>query len=89
MQAQLQEGTLMALCRAVQEVLLREGTVVDVSAPVAVCGDIHGQLFDLWRQFDAGKPLEPHRALFYRFVHSRLSFRSILFRAICLGYNNE
>lgn len=54
--ANLNEALLLNLLCLSREALLAESTsaVVDVAAPVAICGDIHGQLSDLWRQFDRG-----------------------------------
>jgi serine/threonine-protein phosphatase PP1 catalytic subunit len=47
------------LCQAIQPVFLAESCVLEVTPPVVVCGDIHGQFHDLLRVFDtAGRP--PH-----------------------------
>jgi hypothetical protein len=48
---------LLSLLHLAREALLAASSsaVVDVPAPVAICGDVHGQLFDLWRQFDKGE----------------------------------
>ena len=42
------------LCENVKEILMEESNVQPVSAPVTICGDIHGQLFDLLELFRKG-----------------------------------
>lgn len=43
----------------IEELLCEESNVVPVSSPVVVCGDIHGQFFDLLTLFKTGgKPAE-------------------------------
>jgi serine/threonine-protein phosphatase PPG1 len=38
----LHETVLKEICEKTKEVLMREGNVVHISAPVTVVGDIHG-----------------------------------------------
>jgi hypothetical protein len=42
------------LCERIKEILLEESNVHCVSTPVTVCGDIHGQFWDLKELFRIG-----------------------------------
>ena len=48
----LSADEVIALCDAAQEVLEAEPTLLQLSAPIKVFGDIHGQFADLMRLFD-------------------------------------
>jgi len=48
------EGQLKALCTAVREIVLGQNTLLEVEAPLKICGDIHGQYHDLLRLFEYG-----------------------------------
>ncbi|KAI4459152.1 serine/threonine-protein phosphatase pp2a-related [Holotrichia oblita] len=50
----LPENDLKKLCDKVNEILLEESNVQPVSTPVTVCGDIHGQFYDLEELFRKG-----------------------------------
>jgi serine/threonine-protein phosphatase 6 catalytic subunit len=50
----LEENDLKKLCDYVCDLLLEESNVQPVSTPVTVCGDIHGQFYDLEELFRTG-----------------------------------
>lgn len=60
----LPERSLKQLCDLVVEYLIEESNVQPVSSPVTVCGDIHGQFYDLMRLFETGGQLPDTRYVF-------------------------
>jgi hypothetical protein len=48
----LPENQIRQLCVKTREIFLSEASLVELSAPVVICGDIHGQYDDLLRHFD-------------------------------------
>jgi diadenosine tetraphosphatase ApaH/serine/threonine PP2A family protein phosphatase len=50
----LREGDVVSLLTFAEHLFYREGTVLTLTAPITVCGDIHGQYFDLQILFDVG-----------------------------------
>ncbi len=44
----------LSICSRVTELLRKEPNVVPVRAPVTICGDIHGQFYDLKELFQIG-----------------------------------
>lgn len=53
----LPEDDMKKLCELVRSYLLEESNVQPVDAPVTICGDIHGQFFDLLELFRTGGEL--------------------------------
>ena len=51
------ESDLKQLCSMVKAILLEESNVVRVRPPTTICGDIHGQFYDLLELFRNGGTL--------------------------------
>ena len=60
----LSEHDLKILCDKVKEILCEESNVQPVDAPVIVCGDIHGQFYDLKNLFKMGGEIPEKKYLF-------------------------
>jgi serine/threonine-protein phosphatase 4 catalytic subunit len=50
----IKESEVKSLCIKAREILNQEGNVLQVHAPVTVCGDIHGQFYDFIELFRIG-----------------------------------
>ncbi|KAJ3497638.1 hypothetical protein NLJ89_g10323 [Agrocybe chaxingu] len=50
----ISEEQVKRLCLKAREILIEEGNVQVVDSPVTICGDIHGQFFDLMELFKMG-----------------------------------
>ncbi|KAJ3737060.1 Metallo-dependent phosphatase-like protein [Lentinula guzmanii] len=50
----ISEEQVKRLCFKAREILIEEGNVQVIDSPVTICGDIHGQFFDLMELFKVG-----------------------------------
>ena len=53
-QANLTEGEIRSLCVKSRDIFIAQPILLELEAPIKICGDIHGQYFDLLRLFDYG-----------------------------------
>ena len=57
----LSEDELKYLCIKSMEIFMQESSFLELTAPIIICGDIHGQYRDLIRLFDfGGSPQKKH-----------------------------
>lgn len=60
----LPESEVKALADRAKEILINESNVVNMRAPVTICGDIHGQFHDLKELFMIGGHIPEQNYLF-------------------------
>eukprot|EP00033_Pygsuia_biforma_P000133 GCRY01000168.1.p1 GENE.GCRY01000168.1~~GCRY01000168.1.p1 ORF type:complete len:306 (+),score=28.97 GCRY01000168.1:245-1162(+) len=60
----IKESEVKDLCAKAREILVEESNVQRVDAPVTICGDIHGQFFDLKELFHVGNECPETNYLF-------------------------
>ena len=53
-QVSLSEQEVRNLCIKSREIFMQQPILLELEAPLKVCGDIHGQYFDLLRLFEYG-----------------------------------
>jgi len=60
----LPEADMRRLCTLVKELLIEESNIQPVHTPVTVCGDIHGQFYDVLELFRVGGMVPETRYIF-------------------------
>ncbi|KAF7312966.1 Serine/threonine-protein phosphatase [Mycena kentingensis (nom. inval.)] len=50
----LDVAEIMYLCQAAREIMMAQPILLELEAPIKVCGDTHGQYYDLLRLFEYG-----------------------------------
>ncbi|KAJ7449181.1 Metallo-dependent phosphatase-like protein [Mycena latifolia] len=63
-EGRLTEEHAMYILEHATKLLSSEPNMVEVQGPVTICGDIHGQYYDLMKLFDVGGPLTDNAYLF-------------------------
>ncbi|CCH58651.1 hypothetical protein TBLA_0A08610 [Henningerozyma blattae CBS 6284] len=62
--AHIEEEAVYEVCLRAQELLVTEANIGVVDTPVIICGDLHGQLHDLWTLFENNGDVSDNRYLF-------------------------
>jgi len=53
-QVNLTENEIKGLCTKAREIFISQPILLELEAPIKVCGDVHGQYYDLLRLFEYG-----------------------------------
>jgi hypothetical protein len=64
----LPESTVLSLLHTLEDILYQEPNVLELHAPITVCGDIHGQLYDLFELFEVSGQITDSSSVEYLFM---------------------